>query len=98
MFVFTKEAKCTLFHKQSNTDGWFMLVYITPREGKWQSGTTLDLLTNLFLLPKPGVLECITGTCCSWQMHNDTRDTKLNLGTVSVPLNKRGQGRLYQNA
>lgn len=99
MFVFTKEAKCTLLHKRCNTDGWFMLVYnVTAREGKWQSGTTPDLLTNLFLFPKPGVLECITGTCCSWQMHSDTQDTKLNLGIVSVPSNKRGQGWLYQNA
>lgn len=26
MFVFTREAKCTLFHKQHNTDGWLMVV------------------------------------------------------------------------
>lgn len=68
-----------------------MLVYsVTAREDKWQSGT-LDLLTNLFLLPKLGVLECITGTCCLWQMHNNVQDSKLNLGTLSVPLNKKGQ-------
>lgn len=62
MFVFTKEAKRTVFHKQHNTDGWFMLVKnVTAREGKWQSGTTLDLLTSPFLLPNPGVLESSQG-------------------------------------